>query len=96
MITRNALLIGILALGSFAWAVNFMVLSPLLPFIASDLGVSDAAVGQLATLYGVIAGITALLNAPLMDRYSRRNLLRFGCGMLALGILMSALAPDLG
>jgi MFS transporter, DHA1 family, inner membrane transport protein len=96
VINRNVLLVAILALGSAAWATNFMVISPLLPLIADDFGVSDAAVGQLATLYGVVAGIGALLNAPLMDRYSRGRLLQFGCGMLGLGILTGALAPGFG
>lgn len=96
MLSRNSLLVCILSLGAFAWAVNFMVLSPLLPFIASDFGVSDAAVGQLATVYGLVAGLTALLNAPLMDRYTRPDLLRFGCGMLALGIVLAAASPAFG
>jgi MFS transporter, DHA1 family, inner membrane transport protein len=93
---RNVALVAILALGSATWATNFMVLSPLLPLISTDFGVSDAAVGQLATLYGVVAGLGALFNAPLMDRYSRGSLLQFGCGMLGLGILVAALAPAFG
>jgi MFS transporter, ACDE family, multidrug resistance protein len=90
---RGIALASLLALGSFTWAMSFCRLIPLLKPIAAEFGKSDAAVGQLATLYSVATGITALIIAPVMDRFGRRSLLKLGAALLLIGIAGTALAP---
>jgi predicted MFS family arabinose efflux permease len=90
---RGIALAGLLALGAFTWAVSLGLLIPLLKMIATEFGKSDAAVGQLATLYSVATGITALVITPWMDRFGRGTLLRFGTVLLIAGTACTALAP---
>jgi DHA1 family inner membrane transport protein len=91
---RNDLLTFVLATGAFTTMLHGTTLSPLLKDIAADFRVSDASVGQLATLYSGLAAVVAFAVVPLMDRYSRRAMLRFECGMLIIATVLSALAPS--
>ena len=93
---RHRLLLGILAVGAFTTALNVTLLSPLLVAIAADFGVSEAAAGQLATLTAAGSGVTAVVVAPWMDRYSRSFWVRLECLLLLAGTLLSALAPGFG
>jgi predicted MFS family arabinose efflux permease len=93
---RSVLLLTILALSSFTWATNFGLLTPLLRSIGADVGMSDAAVGQLGTLHAIATGLTALLVTPWMDRVGRGRLLRVGAALLFAGTICSALAPGFG
>ena len=52
-----------------------VVLTPLLPDVAGDLGVSTATAGQLRTVSGLAAGIAALLAGLLSTRVGLRELL---------------------
>ena len=90
------LLLGILTLGAFTTALNVTLLSPLLTRIAAEFGASEARAGQLATLTAASSGVTALIAAPWMDRYSRGAWIRFECALLALGSVLSAVAPGFG
>ncbi len=87
------LLLGILFLGAFTTAVNVTLLSPLLTRIAAEFQVSDPTAGQLATLTAGSSGLTALLVAPWTDRFSRVAWLRVECSLLAIGSVLSAVAP---
>jgi DHA1 family inner membrane transport protein len=91
---RDDLLTFVLATGAFTTMLHGTMLSPLLKDIAADFQVSDARVGQLATLYSGLAALVAFAVVPLMDRYSRRAMLRFECGMLIVATILSALAPS--
>jgi len=91
---RDDALTFVLATGAFTTMLHGSMLSPLLKDISADFNVSDASVGQLATLYSALAAVIAFAVVPLMDRYSRRAMLRFECGMLLVGTLLSALAPS--
>ncbi|HEU5423991.1 MAG TPA: MFS transporter, partial [Nitrolancea sp.] len=89
---REQLIILALALGTFTGVLNVYLLTPFLKLVAGAFGISQAAAGQLATVYALVAGLTGLLTAPLMDRYQRRLLLQFGLLIVALGTVLSALA----
>jgi predicted MFS family arabinose efflux permease len=87
------ILILILAAGVFTTGLNITALGPLIRPIGAALGVSDGAVGQLSALHALVAGATALLVAPWVDRFPRRLVLRAECGLVVLATLLSALAP---
>src|SRR5215469_14011387 len=78
----------------FASQAGLLVLSPILPDLARDLGVSTAAGGQLRTLSGATGGLTALLLAIAPRRPSPRTLLSAGTVLAAAGAVLSAVAPS--
>ncbi|MBA3375541.1 MAG: MFS transporter [Actinobacteria bacterium] len=70
-----------------------LVLTPVLPALASDLDVSTATAGQLRTVSGLSAGLTALFAGLLASRVGLRELLGAGLAVLAVSFAISALAP---
>jgi predicted MFS family arabinose efflux permease len=91
---RVELIIWAMAFTTFAYVSLSVSISPLLTAIADDFGVSESTVGQLATIGGIVATISALASAPWMGRYSRRTWLRAELGLLIAAVLASALAPS--
>ena len=87
-------LVGVLAAGAFTTTINVTLLSPLLPNIAGDFGISDASAGQLGTLTAITAGLVALLITPLIDRYSRRLVLQIEATLLFVATVLSVIAPS--
>lgn len=83
----------VLFLSLFASQAALLVLTPILPRVAGELGVSTAAAGQLRSVSGLAAGLAALAMAPLARRFGLRDLLIVGLTGLGLGSLASALAP---
>ena len=79
----------------FAAQAGLLTLSPILPSVARDFGVSTAAAGQLRTLVGLAGGVTALAVVLVGRRLGLRGLLLAGNGLLVLGSAASALAPSL-
>jgi DHA1 family inner membrane transport protein len=71
-----------------------LALTPVLASVASDLDVSIAVAGQLRTVSGLTAGVTALLTGLLASRVGVRELMAAGLVLLALGSAVSAAAPD--
>ena len=85
---------AILFLCLFAGQAGLIALSPVLVQVASNLGVSTAAAGQLRTISGLAAGLTALCLAAVSRRLQLRQLLVGGSTLLAAGSLASAAAPN--
>ncbi|MBD0330960.1 MAG: MFS transporter [Thermoleophilia bacterium] len=71
-----------------------LVLAPILVDVARDFGVSTATAGQVRTLTGLVAGVTALLLGRLAGGVALRTLLAGGTLLLALSSLLTALAPS--
>jgi predicted MFS family arabinose efflux permease len=87
--------VGISLLAALAASqAALVVLNPLLPDVAADLGISVATAGQLRTASGLAAGLAALTAGLWAARLGLRELLFVGVGTLAVGSLASAIAPD--
>ena len=87
--------VGIALLAALAASqAALVVLNPLLPDVAADLGISVATAGQLRTASGLAAGLAALTAGLWATRLGLRELLFVGVGTLAVGSLVSAIAPD--
>ena len=71
-----------------------LVLTPVLPALASDLEVSTATAGQLRTVSGLSAGLTALVAGLLASRIGLRELLGAGLVALVVSSAISAAAPS--
>jgi predicted MFS family arabinose efflux permease len=80
----------------FAGQAGAIALSPVLAQVARDLDVSTAAAGQLRTVAGLAAGLTALALGRLGARVTLERQLFGGALLLALGSLASAAAPGIG
>ena len=70
-----------------------LVLSPILPDIAREFGVSTATAGQLRSVSGLTGGLTAVLLAIAPRRPGLRDLLSAGAALVAVGSIASATAP---
>jgi predicted MFS family arabinose efflux permease len=85
---------AILFLCLFAAQSGLIALSPVLVEVGDDFGVSTAAAGQLRTVSGLAAGVTALA-LPLVARLIGLRRLLVGSGvLLAFASLASAAAPS--
>jgi DHA1 family inner membrane transport protein len=79
----------------FAGQAGLIAMSPVIVDVAGDLDVSTAAAGQLRTVAGLAAGITALAFGRLLHgRFGLDRLLVGGAGVLAAGSILSAAAPS--
>jgi predicted MFS family arabinose efflux permease len=87
---------AVLFLCLFAGQAGAIALSPVLVEVARDLDVSTATAGQLRTVAGLAAGITALALGRLGARLPLSRQLLAGALLLALGSLASAAAPGIG
>lgn len=77
----------------FAGQAAVIVMSPVLTEAAGDLHVSTAAVGQLRTITGLAAGVTALLLGAIGGRVGRGRQLVAASALLGVASLASAVAP---
>ena len=87
---------AVLFLCLFAGQAGAIALSPVLAQVARDLDVSTAEAGQLRTVAGLVAGLTALGIGRFAARVTLKRQLLGGSLLLALGSLASAAAPGIG
>jgi DHA1 family inner membrane transport protein len=83
----------VLFLALLAAQAAVLVLTPILVDVARDFGVSTSAAGQVRTLTGLVAGVSALAFGRVFRGVALRDLLLGGTGLLALGSILSAVAP---
>lgn len=84
----------VLFLCLFAAQSAVIVMAPLLAEAAADLDVSTSTAGQLRTITGLVAGVTALLSGAIVRRVSLEWQLLAAVTLLAAGSGASALAPS--
>ena len=77
----------------FAGQAGLIAMSPVLTEAASDLHVSTGAAGQLRTITGLAAGITALLLGAVAGRVGLGRQLLAASTLLAIASIASAAAP---
>jgi MFS transporter, DHA1 family, inner membrane transport protein len=87
-------ILAVLMLGGFLNFLTIIQVSPLVPGIAREFGVSTALAGQLSTLSAIVAFAGSLAATPFMDRHSRRTWLRAEVALLAIGLAMAVFAPS--
>ena len=88
----RTLLLAVYAVAAFTTVLNITMMSPLLLPIAEEFSRSEARAGQLSTITAGFAFGTALLVAPLLDRYPRRVWLRAQVGLVAGAALLTAVS----
>lgn len=90
-IPRDARLLGVALFFAIA-ATN--ILTPLLPNVRADLGVSIAMAGLIVSTYGFARLITDLPSGFILQRVGERRLASVGIALLAAGSVVGALAPS--
>ncbi|CAL9370521.1 Purine efflux pump PbuE [Nocardiopsis dassonvillei] len=76
-----------------ATATDEFIIAGILPSLASDLGVSVSASGQLVTVFAVVYAAGAPTTAVALERYPRRTVMVAGLAVFALANTAAALAP---
>ncbi|MCH9017225.1 MAG: MFS transporter [Chloroflexi bacterium] len=84
------------AVGLFATMSASLMLAPLLVAIATEFDTSVAVAGQLATVTFAAWAVSVVSVGPLSDSIGRRPVALTGLSLLSIGVLASALAPNLG
>lgn len=83
-----------LALVSFANGTDDFVIAGVLPGISRDLNVTEAAAGQLVSIFSITYALGAPVMALFTARLPRRTVLIMGMAVFALTNLGAALAPS--
>ncbi len=95
MSARVVVPITALAAACFVVSAEARVVAPLLPTIATSLGVSVAAAGSAVTLYLLPYGLCQIGYGPLGDRIGKFRVIRGAMLLLGVGTVACALAPSL-
>ncbi len=83
-----------LAVGAFAIGTEGFMISPLLPSLSSDLGVSVATAGQLVTLFALAYALSSPVLTALTGAFDRRKVLLASITTFAASNLVAAIAPS--
>jgi predicted MFS family arabinose efflux permease len=89
-----ALIILPLWLMVFSVSSQLLIISPILPRIAEQLGVSAGRLAPLVTGYAVAVSAVALVMGPVSDRLGRRLVLLVGTGVMTVALGLHAFADD--
>lgn len=91
-VPRSSLLL--LSFSIAAVGIQALMLSPLLTDIAAGLQTGPKEIGFAAGAYGVGVALSALLAAPQLGRWPKRNAIRMAFAVLGGALLVCALAVD--
>lgn len=90
---KQLAMVGVLLTGTLVAVLNMTLLTPALPAIMADTGVSATTVQWLTSGYAMVEAVVIPLAAYLMGRFSTRKLFVGGTALFAAGSLTAALAP---
>lgn len=90
------LLMTVLITAAVAFQLNASMLSPVLATMARELNTDEAAVGLSQTAFFTGGAMCGLFLPRLSDIVGRRKILLIMLGVMALGGVMAALAPNIG
>jgi predicted MFS family arabinose efflux permease len=88
-------LILILGLAAFTVMADNWVVSPLLPAIAKDFGVTATSAAILITAYMIPFGIFQLVFGPLADRFGKKQVITLAMILFTLGTSLCAVGSNL-
>ena len=91
---RERWLLFTLAGIQFTHILDFMIMMPLGPQFTALFGISNAQFGLLVSAYTLSAGLSGLMAATYIDRFSRKRLLLTMYTLFGLATLACGLAPD--
>jgi len=83
-----------IALIQFSVVLDFMVLSPLGPFVMKDLHINEQQFGVVVSAYAFSCCISAIVTAGFADRFDRKKMLLFFFSGFILGTLLCAMSTS--
>ncbi|MES2038381.1 MAG: MFS transporter [Pseudomonadota bacterium] len=89
-------MVFLLASGAAFSVASLYYSQPMLGILATDIGVSNVAIGYVPTLTQLGYALGILLLAPLGDRHDRRNIILIKAGLLVAALLAAAASQSLG
>lgn len=78
----------------FTGGSQVMVVTPILPRIAEQLGTAESLLGTLVSVYAAMTGLVAVGIGPVSDRVGRRNVLLWGSGLMSVALALHGLADS--
>ncbi|MET0693391.1 MAG: MFS transporter [Propionibacteriaceae bacterium] len=93
---HTTLIVLYLALGGLSFAVLQSLVAPALSTIGTDLNVSTSNISWILTAYLLSASVLTPILGRLGDMVGKRKILIVVLGLLLVGTLLAALAPNLG
>jgi predicted MFS family arabinose efflux permease len=84
--------VAILTILQFTLILDFMVLSPLGPFLMPDLKITTQQFGMVVSAYAFSAGLSGILAAGFADQYDRKKILIFFYSGFIAGTLFCGIA----
>jgi DHA1 family inner membrane transport protein len=95
-VTRATYLkLALLSAGLFLTGTNAFVIAGLLPTLAEAFGTTRATVGYSITVYALVIAVAAPAASILLGHISRTTLIVSGLAVMAIGILITAMAPTI-
>lgn len=91
---QRRLVLALLCAASFGSAFNNLIITPILPEVTKEMGVSVSVGGLLVTSYAIAGTLTSVVAGPVIDRLGRKPLVLAGMCILTLATLCSAVAPN--
>jgi DHA1 family bicyclomycin/chloramphenicol resistance-like MFS transporter len=85
----------LIALTVSSSVMGLTLLTPALPLVQEDLGVSSGAVQQLLTVYLIALAVGQLVYGTASDRFGRRPILLFGALLYGIGGAAAAVADNI-
>jgi DHA1 family inner membrane transport protein len=92
---RTYLKLALLSAGLFLTGTNAFVIAGLLPTLADVFDTTRATVGYSITVYALVIAVAAPAASILLGRISRTTLIVSGLILMAIGILITAMAPSI-
>ncbi len=93
---KRSTIILILGLAGFTVMADNWVVSPILPAIAQNIGVSVTTASLLITSYMIPFGLFQLVFGPLADRFGKRQILNLAIFLFTFAAALTALGKGLG
>jgi DHA1 family inner membrane transport protein len=87
--------LALLSAGLFLTGTNAFVIAGLLPTLAEAFDTTRATVGYSITVYALVIAIAAPAASILLGHVSRTTLIVSGLALMAIGILITAMAPSI-
>lgn len=84
----DRLVVFVLWLLVFATGTQALIVAPIIPRIATQLGTDEALLGVLITAYSVSVGVFALVAGPVSDRVGRHRVLLVGSAAMTVALAL--------
>jgi DHA1 family inner membrane transport protein len=93
---RTYFKLALLSVGLFLTGTNAFVIAGLLPTLADAFDTTRATVGYSITVYALVIAVAAPAASILLGHVSRTKLIVSGLILMAIGIFITAMAPNIG